>query len=237
MGSSDADSEYIGKAAAAKILDVSVPTVRQLVQQGVLIPHELLRKGKKGRPWEVFRLSDVQHLRLSRNEGQTDFRQVKSLALQALSAARRTERRLTEFAARLGLDIQPLPRTENYVEQLYETTGQEVHPNIVTQAWWLKFWSGTFFGIDEVYLELVVHVTGDNEPWRRFFDFSSHVTRLIYLQGDAVPVHPKRVFEASREHLRYVGYMYCRQSQSAKVAGLVFDRRASAVDELSALLS
>ena len=237
MGSSDADSEYIGKAAVAKILGVGVPTLRKMIQRGVLIPHDR-PSGKKGRPWEVFRLSDVQHLRLSMKPRETDFRQVKSLALQALSAARRTEQRLTDFAARLGLDIPPLPRHDSYVQELYDSADQQqVHPNIVTEVWWLRFWSDTFFGIDEVYLGLVAHVTGDKEPWRRFFDFSSYVIRLMYLQRGAVPTHPKRVFEASREHLRYVGYMYCRQSQSAKVAGLVFDRRASAVDELSALLS
>jgi hypothetical protein len=226
-------ADYMFAAEAATELHVTKRTLYGMVQRSLLIPRHF--KGIRGMH---FLRSDVQQLQLTlHGEKSPDLQQVKSMALQALAMARRSEQRLTDILGHLGLDIPPMPRDEGFVRGLYTDAKEGFAPTAVTDIEWLKFWSDMFFGMDEVYLELVTLLTGDDEPWKVFFDFSSDVVRELHRRGDDIPESARRLFQAARSHLRHVGYMHCRRMMSAKVANIIFDGRVSAIDELEAVLS
>jgi hypothetical protein len=106
----------------------------------------------------------------------------------------------------------------------------------------VRFWGGAFFSMDEVYFELVQRVMGDDEPWKRFMDFASVVTRAALGDGaEAVRASEElrlayKYFQGGARHLWYIGYMYCRRSYGRRIADVVFDGSHSAVDELMAIL-
>ena len=228
-----APEEYVTRAEAAEALGVTERSLYNMVKRGILIPRHFKEDWRR----TLFLHADVEQLVLTlRGDKSPDLQQVKALALQALSTARRSEQRLSDIFEHLGLDIPPMPRDESFVRALYADAKNGFYPSTVTNAEWLKFWSDMFFGMDEVYFELVTLLTGDDEPWKVFLDFSGEVLREMHKRDEDIPAGPKRLFRASREHLRHVGYMHCRRSVSAKIAHTVFDGRASAIDELEAII-
>lgn len=225
------DEEYVGRAEAAKLLELSLGGLDLLVKRGTLIPQ--YRTKPRG---QFFRLADLQAVRTARGGKDTDFRQVKALALMALSAARRAEARLDEIFAAMGIDVQPLPRDEASVRGLYEEMQQDPTLKDLHTPERLRYWGGCFFGMDEVYLELVTQVTGDDEPWKVFMDFGSRVARLL-LEEDVPALYlAAKFFQGGRAHVRYVGYMHCRNRKGQDLAEQVFGENKGAVNELYHLL-
>jgi excisionase family DNA binding protein len=219
--------DYIDRTEAARILGVSVRTLDTWVHKNLIVPHSFT--GNKVR----FLRSDVFSLLQAGGDRHFDLAQVKTLALAALATARRNEQRMVELYAHLGMEILPLPRDEHSIRALYADVRLGVEPTRVHDTDWLQFWINAFFAIDEVYLELVTHLTGDREPWKVFHDFAN---AILHELAKSTAGRAPRVFRASRDHLRYVSYMHCRRMQGPKAAGVVFDGRARAVDELNALI-
>jgi hypothetical protein len=221
-------------------MGVSTRTLLLWARQGLLTPHRI-----GDRRTVHYRVSDLQLLRRARAEKSTDIWHVKALALQALSAARATELRLLEVFNHLGLNSEPLERDDDSICILYQdaeagaTTAQLLDPT------WVRFWGGTFFAMDEVYLELVQRATANDEPWKHFMDFTNTVMRTAMQPGGSVEEALRaseelqlayKYFQGGARHLWYVGYMYCRRSFGKRVADVVFDGSRSAVDELMAIL-
>jgi hypothetical protein len=229
-----AQDDYISWAETGKELGVSPPTLRHLVREGILLPHHFKGSNRSG----VFLLSEVQAVHQALGEEKNpDLRQVKGLALQALSAARRTETRLTDIAEQLGLDLPTIPRDDEFVRSLHEMSKMHFSPAMVTDSEWLKFWSDMFFSMDETYLELTALVAQDNEPWKCFIDFSSNVLRALHELREDVPLRAQRRFKAARDHLLHIGWSYCGSLHSTRIANVVFNGKAAAIDELEAILS
>jgi predicted DNA-binding transcriptional regulator AlpA len=221
-------SDYVDKVEAAKTLGVSVRTLDNMIHKNMIVPHSFAGSRKV-----VFLRSDVSALMQATGDGGLDLAQVKALALAALSTSRRNEQRMVELYAHLGMELLPLARDTHSVRSLYEEVKLGVEPSSVHDADWLQFWTNTFFSMDEVYLELVTHLTGDVEPWLVFHDLANAILRELDSYGLTRPV---RIFRASRNHLRHVSYMHCRRVKGVETAGIVFDGRARAVDELNALI-
>ncbi len=219
--------DYVDKSEAAKLLGVSVRTVDNMIHKNVVVPHSFTGSRKA-----VFLRADILALLRASSDG-LDLMQVKSLALAALSTSRRNEQRMVELYEHLGMELLPLARDAHSVRALYEEARLGVEPSRVHDADWLQCWTNAFFSMDEVYLELVTHLTGDVEPWVVFHDFANGILNELDSYGLARPV---RIFRASRNHLRHVSYMHCRRTKGAEAAGIVFDGRVRAVDELNALI-
>jgi hypothetical protein len=225
-------ADYIDGTETAKILGVHARTLSTMVRKNVIVPHSF-----QGNRKMFFLRSDVFALLQARGEGNGgDFMQLKTLTLAALATARRNEQRMVELYAHLGMDILPLARDAYAVRMLYDEMRLGVEPLRARDPDWLQFWTNAFFAMDETYLELVTHLTGDKEPWKVFHDFANGILRELIVDGEATVGRPARVFRASRDHLRYVSYMHCRRMMGAEVAGVVFDGRARAVDELNAII-
>jgi D-serine deaminase-like pyridoxal phosphate-dependent protein len=227
MGRQDLE-DYLTLSAARKHLGVSRSTFARLVRRGLLAP--LRREGKP-----YFHRVEVQAYKASAR-GRYALPEVRSLALQALSIARRNEQRLMEVFARLGLEVIPLPRDESSVRALYREAEELLVSEELKENAWVKYWSGCLFSMDETYLELVEFFVANDEPWKVFFDATSKILGALRAENDRGLALVIKRLDAARAHLRYVGYMYCRRVRGVKVANTVFDGRASAVDELSAIL-
>ena len=229
MGSQPSN-EYVSRVEALRLLDLTGKGLQALVQRGAIVPKYLPPKNR-----QFFLRTDVQAL-LSTRGGSTDMNQVKGLALMALSAARRAEQRLDEVFAHLGLGITPLQRDADAVRKLYEEAKKTPTLSELKDPHFLRYIGGTFFAMDEVYLELVEHVTGDDEPWKVFMDFGNRVTRLLLDEEEPAVFLAGKFFQAGRSHLRHVSYLQCRRMKGRRVAEVVFDGGATAVEELVALL-
>lgn len=224
-------AEYLSRTDAARTLGVTTRTLTNMVRRGVLTPKYLDRQKA-----QVFLKIEVRAVLAAQEGARVNVREVKALALAALSTARRAEARLEAVYAHLGIDVVPLDRDPASVRHLYNETRQAITRNQLYSPDWLRFWSGVFFGIDDTYLELVATLTGDTQPWKTFYDFSSAVMREVYAENDSVLTSATHRFQMARTHLRQVCYLYCRRKTTPEVADVVFDGRASAVDELWALL-
>jgi len=222
---------YLTRHEVAKELNITLNTVDALSRQGALAPK--LLKGIRGR---VFRRDEVREAR-AKLEGRTDLHTLKAQVLAALSTARRCEERLSEVYDRLGFDIDPLDRTESAVLSLYREVQHEPALSDVRFPGWLRRWRGVFFSIDEHYLELVEHLTGNKEPWAPYLRFANAVARLIHEEQEDALTFAARPFFSSLEHLTHVSYMYCRHRHGVSIANVVFDGRKTAVEELLAILT
>lgn len=223
--------EYVARADAAKELKVSVNTLTRLVRRGLLVPHYF-----EGHKQQFFLKSDLHLAQLAGGARSVDIRQVNATALMALSAAHRAETRLAEVFSAMGLDVVPLHRDAPSVLALYEEVKKIPSVSEVRDPEWLKYWGGVFFSMDEVYLELVQQLTGDDEPWKVFHDFCSNVTRIVIQENEVALYMAWNRFQAGRNHLRHVSYMHCRRRRGRRIADTVFDGAAPAVNELYSLL-
>lgn len=226
-------NEYVDRKEAAALLGIGYRTLTNWIAQGLLTAHF-----PAGRKNVFFKRSDVQALRALR-EDKTDLWTVKALAMQALATARASEQRLLQVFEHLGLNATPLPRDEAGVQYLYEYTLEALTEEKLLNPAWVRFWAGSFFMMDEVYLELVTHFTDDPEPWRRYTDFANDVVRAtLELEGTETAdlQAAYRYFDAGRRHLTYVSYMTCRRAHGRRIADQVFGGAKSAVDELLAVL-
>lgn len=230
-------SEYVTKPQAAKMLNVTVRTLDKWVQQRLLHPHVLDQKARQGNRPHYFLRSDIRALMHARACKTADTWQIYGLALQALSTARQTDRRLTALFEHLGLNITPLDRDPDSVRALYESARRGFVTADLTNADWFTFWGGAFFSIDEIYLELVQQATADNEPWKVFLDFANSVTRELCRVGVEAPFkQPVLRFETGKRNLLYVSFMFCQRLYGIEAARFLFANRPSAVDELMAIL-
>lgn len=224
-------SEYVDREEAARLLGVCTKTLAAWTKQGLISPRFLDDRKKL-----QYRRSDIQMLRLAREDKSINIWPVRAVALQALATARAMESRVTSLLEQLGLDVPPLARDERSIQALYETA---LTPSTSAQrrdpAWW-RFWGASFFGMDEVYFELVSRTCYDDEPWKCFMDFASDVLREVDEDGSEELAAAQRYFRAGTRHLWYVGYMFCRRVRGRRVADAVFSGSRSAVDELMAIL-
>ena len=221
---------FLDKAGATKELDVSPSTLDSLVRRGVLGPHFC---EQRRRPF--FRISDLHEVALARRDA-TDLPAVRALALQALSAARRAEARLAEVYAQLGIDHVVLQRDASSLRTLYQEAQQPVSMTQLRDPNWVRYWGSCFFSMDEIYLELVGKAVGAEEPWRVYLDLANHIAEGLRAQCEDGLRLVIQYFTAARRHLANMSYLHCRRMGSARVGDVVFDGRATAVDELSALL-
>lgn len=224
--------EYVDRKEAARLLGVTTRALSKWTQQGLISPQFIDDRKKL-----QYRRSDVQMLRLAREDKNTDVWQVKALALQALATARASETRLLGLLEHLGFDAPPLDRSTSSIQALYEETLTAPTVTQLQSPEWWRFWAGVFFALDEVYLELVEKACYDDEPWKRYMDFASDTARAAKDER-AVPElrAAQRYFHAGARHLWYIGYMFCRRMRGRRVADIVFDGSHSAVDELMAVL-
>ena len=223
----------MNRQETAKALDLSLSGLQQLVKRGALIPHYFLdRKNRQ----QFFRVSDIQALKTVGGERDGDIRQVKALALMALSSARRSETRLDEVYASLGVRLTPLLRDVDSVKALYESAKVEPTRADVRDPVWLSYWGGVFFSMDDVYLSLTQEVIGDTEPWKVFMDFGSKAVRLTIAENEPALYFADKLFQSGRRHLHHVSYLYCRRLHGRKIANVTFDGTATAVSELYAIL-
>lgn len=224
--------DYVAKKEAARLLGVSVRGIERWVDRGLLTPRMPL--GRKG---VFFLFEDVQALRALREDKSADVWTIKVMAMQAISIARATEARLLQVFEHLGLNATPLARDEAGVQYLYQYTLEETTLEKLTNPAWVRFWAGSFFMMDEVYLELVTLHTDDAEPWLRFMDFANDVSRrTVELEAHEDLRAAYRYFDAGKRHLWYIGYMTCRRAHGRRIADQVFGGAKSAVDELMAVL-
>lgn len=221
---------FLDLNGAAKELNVSSFTVRSMVKRGVLVTHFF---EQRRRPF--FRVADLQEVQLALRDS-TDLQEVKALALQALSAARRTEARQAEMHAKLGIDCVVLQRDASSLRMLYDEAQRDIEPGQLCDPNYVRYWGGCFFSMEEVYLELVGKAVGVEEPWRVYLDFARRLAEGLHTQRESGLRLAIEYFTAARRHLTNVAYLHCRRMGSARVGDVVFDGRATAVDELSAIL-
>jgi hypothetical protein len=221
---------YLTRAETAKELHVSKSTLAHMVRKGLLIPQYFNGNG------QFFLLGDLQALQLATNSREPDARQSHATALMALSAARRADQRVEELFGLMGLDVVALQRDPESVWQLYAEVHKSFRPGDVKNVVFLRYWGGTFFSMEEAYLELVEHVTGDVEPWKVFHDFALRVTQVIIEEDESALYVASKYFQAGRAHLRYVSYLHCRRRHGRRIADAVFEGAQTAVQELQAIL-
>ena len=223
---------YVGRHEAARMLGTVVDVVSRAVRKGELLPHYF-----KGRPGHFFKKDDIQAYQLARERPRTDHpRHATTLALQALAAARRNEDRLEKLYDHLGVDVIPLQRTEDAVLELYRSASAPITVADAHDKAWIRSWGDAFFGMDETYLQLVEHLTGDRTPWEVFLRRGQLLDEWLKKEGDVPLVPAHRFLVSGLSHLRHVSYLEVRRRGSAIAAGVTFDGRRTAVDELYALL-
>jgi len=210
-------------------LKISKSMLKGMADNGQLVPCFMQRQKL------IFRKSEVMALRAARAEG-INLYQTYSIALAGLSTARRAEDRVSYLMSMMGLEAPILPRDRSSVESLRSELEKEIDVGDVKKPEFLKNWGGIFFSIDEVYLELMAHVTGDPEPWRPFHNFGVKILRAIIYADDLNVYRASAYFRAARDHLNYVCYLHCRQMYGRKIANTLFTRKTPAVDEIYALL-
>lgn len=226
--------EYVSRKEAAALLGVSVWTLDVWVTQGLLTPRFM--SNKKNR---MYNLLEVQTLRDMRETKGADIWSVKVLALQALSTARVAETKLGQLLEQLGFGAIPLARDEAGIRDLYAYAAELVVDSKLRNVSWVRFWAGAFFAMDEVYFELLIMHTRDDEPWRQYMNFANEVTHAAACFDEGVTDQLRsayRYFEAGKRHLWYIAYMTCRKFHGRRIADRVFNGAQNAVDEILAIL-
>ncbi len=223
--------EYVDRKEAARLLGIGVDALSVWTRQGLISPRFI-----DDRKRLQYSRSDVQMLRLAREDKSTSIWQVKALALQALATARAMEARVASLLEQLGIDVPPLARDDKSIQALYEMTLSPPTRTQLRDADWWRFWGGSFFAMDEVYLELVSKACYDDEPWKQFMDFTSDVLRAGAEAETPELAAAQKYFQAGARHLWYIGYMLCRRMRGRRMADAVFNGSQGAVDELMAIL-
>jgi hypothetical protein len=166
----------------------------------------------------------------------------RMLSLQALSAARRAEERVTSLMTNLGMNAPVLQRDNLSVILLLEELIHPIARAQLTSPNYLRYWGGVFFGMDETYLEAVGILLQADEPWKLFVDFANRLTRSLHKEGAEALRRSQelqvayRYYASARTHLLHVSYLLCRRRHGRRTADEVFGDKPTAVDEIHALL-
>jgi hypothetical protein len=236
MGSRTADE--MPASEVAKVLGVDIRTLQGMVRRGLLQPvakHKVVTASTLFRADEIAAFADVRFKKL-------DLGFVASMAMRAYVISTANAKRIDRISDLLGLDLPALETDETSVVRLYiEAQDFELEEKIPTSLEEIRRWAATLFSIDESYLRLIEHYTGNPEPWQPFFDLVQRITetappRSMIRRRDVEAGYA--YLEAARRHFRGVMYFFYRSKHGQRAADRAFpemdDRGIDA--ELAAIL-
>jgi len=211
MGS---DETYISAEAAAQIHNVHVSRVHAWSRNGLLEAHY-----PNGRPGgKHFRRTDVLDLlELTENERSGLRRKLPQVALQALLASRRVEKRLNELVQYLGLTQEVLSSEKNDVVLLFVQIQYFLEPPVDRSPEVALQWARRLLGVTEEYLELVAQHLGEPEPWKLYVELARVLAEIHGPSSNA-----RMFIEHARRNLRNAAYFYVRRAKGTHAAARIF---------------
>lgn len=228
---------YMGRKDAARLLGVTVRSLELWCRQGLLVSSSF-----EGTREKFYRNTDVHLLLAARADKNCDIWMVKAIALQALAAARITEVRVAQVFDLLGLNVVPIHRDDASIAALACEMEEAPSRMQLRDVAWVRYWGGTFFAIEDTYLELAGHVLKDEEPWRRYIEFANRIFEAAHAEvAESLETNEAlrlayNYLRAAKTHLMQAGYLHCRRKYGRRTADGVFDGSVEAVPELVALL-
>jgi hypothetical protein len=167
----------------------------------------------------------------------------KYIAMQALSAAQATEKRLGTVMTQFGINAPSLPRDAPSVQILLDDIQYPLAYEHATDPDIVRYFGGVLFAMDETYLEAVDLLLKSREPWRPFEQFARGLMTMLHRDGaEALALSEDlrlavKYFSTARAHFRRVSYMLCRRVHGSRIADRIFEEKPSPVNELAALLA
>jgi len=197
MGS---DTTLITAAEAATIHGVHISTVHAWSRSGLLASD--YPKGRLG--GKYFRRCDVLDLlQLKEHELFGLQKNLPQMALQAIVASRRCEKRLNEIVQYLGLVEDPLGTSREDVVALFAKTQEFLEVPIAKSPEVVIAWARTLLGITEDYLGLVRLYVGEEEPWRVYAELGR-----VLAERCSPGTSARTYVEHARRNLRNAAYFY-----------------------------
>ncbi len=201
------------------MLRVSHRMIQRMCQKGILVPVYKEANGLKHfHVEEVAALAEIYHQKL-------DLAEVAALAMRAITTAKANERRLDELYRLMGLQRKTLSTDTTEMLSLYARAEQTLEIKRQPLQHELEDWAASFYAMDENYLRLLELHTASKEPWKVYLDLAAKfLNDRAYEFYDAIPElrAAYEYMEVTRQHLRRVAYMYCREAQGAHVASQAF---------------
>lgn len=200
---------YLTDSQAAQALGISLTRVRRLRAKREL---PIWRSPENGAVWvEEIALRDAL-MEEEEVEGATTKHELRTLVGESLYRARRAEKELERLHSFLGLDAPRLPTSEVEIQGLLEEARrliQRVPCVVPTEE--LFAWARRFMAMNEYFLSLVAHCTGQPEPWKVFLQLS---TKLLWeipegeLKKSYELMNAWAGLQAGQKNLRQAAYIY-----------------------------
>lgn len=201
----------------ARALNVTVPAVRHLVRDKLLVPVRVSHDNS----W--FDTKDVAVL-VSATQGNITAPTAQRKAIEAIALATRTERKLEQLLQMFGVEHGPLELSEENLIRLH-LLAREV-PNQAAEHMSmddLMEWARLFFRLNEHTLKLISMYSHDLEPWRVFINAGEHI--LSHIPRTRRELEPGVSQAYNYLHMglrsfRQCAYLYCRDNQGRSAACL-----------------
>ena len=227
--------ELLSEAQAAKLLGVSRASVCRLTRDGVISyvsEHKNRERGgrdfsRKYDPSEIAAVASVREAKLS-------VPKLANVAMRAIAAATRNERRLNDIYALLGLDGFVLGTSPEEVQQLYIKAQAALEQPGTPPKKELMFWAKVFYNIHEEYFPLITQQTYSQEPWRVFTDLAERLAveaPVHYFHIDRELASVYGYIEAGRKNLRSSAYLYARKIHGIVKVNKLFPEVRGGFDE------
>lgn len=210
-------TDRLNRRDAAKLLGVSIQTVRKWAKEGLLRP---IWVGNK----LFFSRGDLEDFRRIFN-GRTDWSSIAALAMRAFIKAENNERKIEELAELLGFSTFVLDTDDqsiwSFYLQMQGCIGQD--PPVRSDETMLI--ARKCLAMTEGYFRRVKQVAQDEEPWRVFLEgveyLCAHAPRPYFAQ-DLDLAAAYGYLDAARRHLRPLAYFYVRNIKGSRVANRAF---------------
>jgi hypothetical protein len=204
---------YITAVQASAILHVALSTIYGLVRKGQLQRHSPpgLAKGRYFKEEDVLCLKEARDVR-----GRKRRIGIENVAMQAVVASKRVERKLEQLLCYLGISSESLRLEEEDIRGLRLKIKSILKQGVI-QAGMVIPWAGKMLAITEDYLELVELYEKESKPWVLYQKFCDFLLGFSPAQTKA-----RKYIEHAQRNLRNASYFYVRGREGARKANLLF---------------
>lgn len=205
---------YMTKAESAEVLGVSISMVEVFDRRQLLEPHypEGPKAGKRFLAEDVYALAEI------RKQYGNDFtRRLPHIAMKAVVASRRVEKKLDELMNYLGLTSTVIGSEKEDVVTLHLCVEAAVEADHLESDAGIVEWAKKLLAVTEDYFAMVKDICGDEEPWKPYLELAKK------LAGQAGPSSRARMYiDHARASVRNAAYFYERAFRGARAANKMF---------------